>query len=280
MSDDLSGDMLAPSWPNLVSPDSKLHIYDYMKNKNNDSMFIEETSSDEIKKIVNAFSNKSSCDVNDISMSLVKRVFESLVEPFVHICNLSFNTGTLPDNMKIAKVVPLYKSGSKNVFNNYRPVSLLPQFSKILEKLFNNRLDSFITKYDILSKSQYGFRSNRSTSMALVELLEKITNSIDDKKITVGVFIDLKKAFDTIDHKLLLKKMEFYGIRGIVLKWVKSYLANRKQYVCMNSSRSDLLQIRCGVPQGSILGPKFFILYINDICNCSNILQFILFADE
>ena len=264
----------------IISPDSKLHIYDYMKNKNNDSMFIEETSSDEIKKIVNAFSNKSSCDVNDISMSLVKRVFESLVEPFVYICNLSFNTGTFPDNMKIAKVVPLYKSGSKNVFNNYRPVSLLPQFSKILEKLFNNRLDSFITKYDILSKSQYGFRSNRSTSMALVELLEKMTNSIDDKKITVGVFIDLKKAFDTIDHKLLLKKMEFYGIRGIVLKWVESYLANRKQYVCMNSSRSDLLQIRCGVPHGSILGPKFFILYINDICNCSNILQFILFADD
>ena len=101
-------------------------------------------------------------------MSLVKRVFESLVEPFVYICNLSFNT-TFPDNMKIAKVVPLYKSGSKNVFNNYRPVSLLPQFSKILEKLFNNRLVSFITKYDILSKNQYGFRSNRSTSMALVE---------------------------------------------------------------------------------------------------------------
>ena len=124
----------------------------------------------------------------------MRRIFESLGEPFVYICNLSFNTGTFPDNMKIAKVVPLYKSGSKNVFNNYRPVSLLPQFSKILEKLFNNRLDSFIAKYDILSKSQYGFRSNRSTSMVLVELLEKLTNTIDDKKITVGVFIDLKKV--------------------------------------------------------------------------------------
>ena len=146
--------------------------------------------------------------------------------------------------------------------------------------MFNKRLDSFISKYDVLSESQYGFRSNRSTSMALIELLEKLTNSIDDKKITVGVFIDLKKAFDTINHKLLLKKLEFYGIRGIVLKWVESYLSNRKQYVYFNGIRSDQLQIKCGVPQGSILGPQFFILYINDICNCSNILQFILFADD
>ena len=116
--------------------------------------------------------------------------------------------------MKIAKVVPLYKSSSEDVFNNYRPISLLPQFSKSLEKLFNNRLDSFTAKYDIFSKSQYGLRSNRSTSMALVKLLE----NTDDKKITVWVFIDLKKDFDTIDHKLILRKMEFYGIRGIVLK--------------------------------------------------------------
>ena len=147
-------------------------------------------------------------------MPLVRKVFQSLVEPFVYICNLSFNTGTFSDNMKIAKVVPLYKSSSEDVFNNYRPISLLPQFSKSLEKLFNNRLDSFTAKYDIFSKSQYGLRSNRSTSMALVKLLE----NTDDKKITVWVFIDLKKAFDTIDHKLILRKMESYGIRGIVLK--------------------------------------------------------------
>ena len=180
----------------------------------------------------------------------------------------------------MAKVVPLYKSGSKDLFNNYRPVSLLPQFSKILEKLFNKRLDSFISRFDILSKCQYGFRSNRSTSMALIELLEKLTNSLDDKKVTVGVFIDLKKAFDTIAHKLLLRKLEFYGVRGLALNWVESYLQNRKQYIYMNGTRSDLLQIKCGVPQGSILGPKFFILYINDICNVSKLLQFILFADD
>ena len=229
---------------------------------------------------MNGFKNKNSCDINDISMSTIKKVFELLVEPFVYICNLSFNTGTFPDNMKIAKVIPLYKSGCKNIFSNYRPVSLLPQFSKVLEKLFNKRLDSFITKHNILSKCQYGFRSNRSTSMALIELLEKLTNSIDDKKLTVGVFIDLKKAFDTIDHKLLLKKLEFYGVRGLVLKWVESYLDSRKQYVNMNGTRSDLLQIKCGVPQGSILGPQLFILYINDICNVSKLLQFILFADD
>ena len=116
--------------------------------------------------------------------------------------------------MKVAKVVPLFKSGEKNVFTNYRPVSLLPQFSKILEKIFNNKLDSFIEKYNILSGNQYGFRAKHSTSLALIELLENLSTSIDSKNITVGVFIDLKKAFDTIDHSLLIRKLEFYGIRG------------------------------------------------------------------
>ena len=163
--------------------------------------------------------------------------------------------------MKIAKVLPLYKNGEKHLFTNYRPVSLLSQFSKILEKLFAFRLDKFIDKYQILNDSQYGFRCKNSTSLALLELIEELTNTIDNKESTIGVFIDLKKAFDTIDHSLLLQKIENYGIRGKALTWVKSYLNNRQQYVYFNDTKSDILNISCGIPQGSILGPKFFILY-------------------
>ena len=193
---------------------------------------------------------------------------------------LSVVQSMFPDALKIARVIPLFKSGDKHVFTNYRPVSLLPQFSKILEKLFNNRLDSFIEKNCILSECQYGFRNSRSTYMALMDLIENICESIDKKKYVMGIFIDLKKAFDTIDHNILLNKLFHYGIRGISNDWIKSYLENRKQFVQYDDAISDCKEILCGVPQGSILGPKLFILYINDICNISEIMKFVLFADD
>ena len=182
--------------------------------------------------------------------------------------------------MKTAKVIPLYKSGEKNVFTNYRPISLL-QFSKILEKLYNNRLDKFLNKCNILSPSQYGFRSSMSTTEALLDLVEEITTSLEKKqKYTVGVFIDLKKAFDTVDHDILYKKLHFYGLRGVAQEWIQSYLENRKQFVSFNNCHSEMLNVSCGVPQGSILGPKLFILYINDICKVSQVFKYILFADD
>ena len=168
----------------------------------------------------------------------------------------------------------------KTFFTNYRPISLLPQFSKILEKLFATRLDSFIDKYDVLTDSQYGFRTNRSTSLALIDLVEELTSYRDDKKFAIGVFIDLKKAFDTINHDILLQKLERYGIRGIGLKWIKSYLEQRYQFVQIGEKRSTLLNLTCGVPQGSILGPKLFILYINNIIHSSNIFKYVIFADD
>ena len=221
-----------------------------------------------------------STDYNDINMLMVKKIIIQIVRPFVHMCNVSFQTGVFPDKMKIAKVVPLFKSGEKNVFTNYRPISLLPQFSKILEKLYNERMDTFLNKHDILSPSQYGFRSNMSTSQALLDLTEEITSSLDNKKYSVGIFIDLKKAFDTIDHDILAKKIYFYGVRGIAHKWLLSYLEDRKQFVHFNNYNSETLNVSCGVPQGSILGSKLFSMYINDICKVSKIFKFILFADD
>ena len=157
---------------------------------------------------------------------------------------------------------------------------LLPQLSKILEKLFYNRLNKFVTNSKNLNSCQYGFREGISTSHALVELVNEITNSLNKKTHSIGVFIDLRKAFDTVDHRLLCKKLEFYGIRGIAQDWITSYLSNRTQHVNYDGHASDNLEITCGVPQGSILGPQLFILYVNDMCNVSKLLKFILFADD
>ena len=181
-------------------------FYDYMVNGVQSSMFMEPTCESEINNVIRIFQNKTSSGHDGISMNIVKTIAQYIAKPFSHICNLSLYNGIFPDNMKIAKVVPIFKSGDNQLFTNYRPVSLLPQFSKILEKLFNSRMVSYITKNNILYSGQYGFRSKFSTSLAIIDLIEQITTNIDEQKCTIGVFIDLKKAFDTIDHKILLKK--------------------------------------------------------------------------
>ena len=259
---------------------TNVNVCDYLPDSSINSMFLEPVDETEIINLVKTWGNKTSLDCHNFNMSLIKKVIQPIAKPLEHIFNLSFNTGTFPDLMKVAKVKPLFKSGKTNTFTNYRPVSLLPQFSKILEKLFNKRLDAFLNRHNILSEHQYGFRESRSTSLALMELVEDLTTSLDSRKHTIGVFMDLKKAFDTIDHKILLSKLYHYGLRGKANNWIESYLQCRKQYVSLDNCESDCMDVVCGVPQGSILGPKLFIPYINDMCRVSDCLKSILFADD
>ena len=164
--------------------------------------------------------------------------------------------------------------------NNYRPISTLSPFSKILERLVYDQLISFINKNNILYKYQFGFRKGFSTEHAILELTDYLRNAIDNKQYTCGIFLDFSKAFDTVNHSILLNKLEKYGIRGLPLQWFYSYLSDRAQFVQINNTKSDKLMMKCGIPQGSTLGPLLFLIYINDLANSSDILKFRIFADD
>ena len=229
----------------------------YLKNRNQFNFVITHISNEEVLELIQSLPNKSTGPVS-IPLKMIKDVVDIIVVPLCHIINISFATGVFPDILKIAKVHPLHKGGSTLDPNNFRPISLLSIFDKIIEKLMHKRLYEFLEVNNILFENQFGFRKNNSTVYALMEITEKIKESIDNNKLGCGIFIDLKKAFDTVNHKILLSKLEHYGIRGNLLSWFESYLTDRKQFVSFNGENSDPKDILCGVPQGSVSGSATF----------------------
>ena len=248
-------------------------------NRNRFDLIIAHISEEEILDIIKSLPKKGTGPAS-IPLNLLKMVADIVVFPLCHIINCSFVTGIFPNILKVAKVIPLHKGGSTEDLNNFRPISLLSIFDKLIEKIMHNRLYAFLEDNNVLYEKQFGFRKNNSTIYALMEITERIKESIDTGKFGCGIFIDLKKAFDTVNHKILITKLEHYGVRGIPLKWFESYLTDRKQYVFYNGVSSDVKKISCGVPQGSVLGPLLFLLYINDLPNISKKLGFYLFADD
>ena len=185
------------------------------------------------------------------------------------------------DNLKISKVIPVFKDkGNYLECNNYRPISLLSNINKIIEKLMHERLYSFLSKHKCIYDRQFGFRNRHSTNHALLDLIEDIRNAMDNNKFAVGVFVDLQKAFDTVDHNILLNKLDHHGIRGVANNWFKSYLSNRNQFVIKNGVNSDLQSMKIGVPQGSVLGPLLFLIYINDLHSTITFCTTRHFADD
>ena len=211
----------------------------------------------------------------------MKKCFDELCETLKYLFNLSIVKRIFPDDLKIAKITTIYKADNSSNIRNYRPISVLLCFSKMLEWIMYNRLQKYSKDQNILYDKQVGFQTDHSTEHAIVQMVDQIYEAFEKNEYTFDVFIDLSKAFDTVDHSILLRKLELYGITDRNYAWIKSYLSNRLQYIQIDeNSRTEFCVVKCGVPQGSILGPLLFLLYVNDLKNASSVLDPIMFADD
>ena len=257
------------------------HYLSQFKDRNPHEIETHQFSKEDVIDACQSISKKKTCDPYDFSQQAVLNAIHIIAPMLAHIANCSMTEGKCPDLSKVAKVIPVYKGkGEKYLYSNYRPISLLPVFSKIIEKLVYNKIFHFLVRYNILFKSQFGFRRGHSTAHATLDFLQTIESAFLENEYAVGVFCDLSKAFDTLDHNILLSKLDHYGIRGTWLSWLKSYLSNRRQFVDLGGVRSDFKDIIVGVPQGSILGPLLFLIYINDLPASLSKLIPVMFADD
>ena len=261
--------------------DTGTDFHQYLRDRNEHSIFIQPTNPLELIRIINNLNANKASGPYSIDYEILHLIKLIIAEPLSRIINLSFEKGKYFDNLKISKAIPVYKDKGSNLDRgNYRPISLLSNINKIVEKLMYNRLHSFLSKHDCIYTNQFGFRKNHSTIHALISLTEHIRDSLDQNKIACGIFIDLQKAFDTVDHNILLDKLAYYGIRGVANDWFRSYLSNRQQYVSINGHDSNMVVMKYGVPQGSVLGPLLFLIYNDDLHKSINYCSVRHFADD
>jgi hypothetical protein len=226
-----------------------------------------------------AIESKSSCDADGISMKILKMVSLEISIPLTHIFNLSMSSGIFPSALKISRVVPIFKSGDPTLCDNYRPIALLSSVSKTLEKIIAIRLTNHLDDHKILYPGQFGFQRRRNTEQDLIRVHNYITEKLNNNEYCIGVFLDLKKAFDVCTHEILLKKLNNLGVRGVALRWFVSYLADRLQFVEVDNCRSEILALNISVIQGSTLGPILFNIFINDLPRATS-MHTSLFSDD
>ena len=266
-----------PPLPQNIDPTTHMtHVDSHMTFKNVDP--------ESLKTIVSEMDNKKSSDLFDMSNFLIKKIINVILNPLCHIFNLSLSTGVIPVQLKEAKIVPIYKldngnDAGKKIPANYRPISLLPIISKILEKIVGQQLSDYLELNHIIYKHQYGFQQNKSTVHPMIHLLNEIGRAKKDGKVSVGIFMDISRAFDSLSIPILIKKLEKIGIKNTELDWFKNYLSGRKQCIFLNDIKSSFLETNRGVPQGGVISPILFLIYINDLPNITEMLT-LLFADD
>jgi len=263
-------------------PSANRHYLDFLNMaKSPDSSFaFNPVSSLEIEFEISSIPNSKSHGLYSCPTQLLKYSSNVISGILAEILNLSIFSGVYPNKLKMAKIVPIFKQDDETDANNYRPISLLSNFNRIFEKIVFKRMESFIERKNLLSSSQYGFRKAHSTEHAILDIVNAIQTNMDNRLFSCGIFIDLKKAFDTVDHKILLCKLEHYGFRGLINNWFSSYLQGRTQTTQVGQHVSHRNDATCGVPQGSVLGPLLFLLYVNDIGESSDKFKFYMFADD
>jgi hypothetical protein len=259
-------------------PSSQNNFKDYLNiPQQNSFVFFTITESEVISAIKKLKENKST--INEIPVSIFKNIHDIIAFPLSLLFNMSRNTGIYPESLKSSIVTPLFKGGNKDLVSNYRPISKLSTINKIFERIIQVRLNAYFDKFNLISKNQFGFCKGKSTIDALNIVLDSIYSALNENYYAIAIFLDFAKAFDCVDHSILLHKLEYYGIRGKSLALLRSYLSNRVQRVYVNGVMSDWKKVKFGVPQGSILGPLFFIVFINDMFS-SNYLNITSYADD
>ena len=243
-------------------------------------MKLEVVNENNINEAINRLKNISSYGHDEISNKIIKSAKNAFSQPLMLIINQMLMTGEFPSDLKISRLKSLFKSGDASLFSNYRPISLLPSFSKIFEYIIFKQLYTYMNDNKLFSIEHYGFRTGHSTERTALHLVNDLTKEMDTGKVPTNIYIDLSKAFDTLDHSILLNKLNYYGIRGVANNLLHSYISNRHQYVDFNGSISSTKVVDTDIPQGSILGPLLFLIYINDLPLVSPLFNMLMYADD